>query len=208
MLIISKLNLRYYSLPNSINNTPQIIACHYNTPYRDCILYEVRPILATTVTPANLRTAQNYQLLPRYHPKQPKPYTLLHLLAMPPVYSVSTIVLLPDLCNNYKLKQCCSRNNRKIIDSHSTRAMDQGSPNASTTNTSTAASAQQTSSSAAYIALETVAITPPATPCKDRDQHHPEQQNLSTVDDVEIEPKPISRSRGRGSYKKRRKRKK
>lgn len=39
------------------------------------------------------------------------------------LYSDSTIVLLPDLCNNHKLKQCCSRNNRKIIDSHSTPAV-------------------------------------------------------------------------------------
>lgn len=42
------------------------------------------------------------------------------------LYSDSTIVLLPDLCNNHKLKQCCSRNNRKIIDSHSTSAVDGG----------------------------------------------------------------------------------
>lgn len=123
-----------------------------------------------------------------------------------PVYSVSTIVLLPDLCNNYKLKQCCSRNNRKIIDSHSTtRRADQGST--PTTNASTTAAT--TNTTAACIALESVALTPPGTPCTDK--HHPEQRNLPSpprVEHAELETKPISRSRGRGSYKKRRKRKK
>lgn len=145
---------------------------------------------------------------------------------MPPFYSDSTIVLLPDLCNNYKLKQCCSRNNRKIIDSHSNWASapsDQGSlshtsnlQSCTATPNATRKSKPLSASPPACDALERQSapigsgeITPPATPCKD-----PEQENRPKMGDLEQEVKIetklglISRSRGKGSYKKRRKRKK
>ncbi|EDS28084.1 myotonin-protein kinase [Culex quinquefasciatus] len=93
------------------------------------------------------------------------------------------------LCNNYKLKQCCSRNNRKIIDSHSTRAAppaDQESitgnsqtctaatPNATTSKSKFRPASKPSSSSACvHDALEDQLrgcgeITPPATPRPER----------------------------------------
>lgn len=88
------------------------------------------------------------------------------------LYSDSTIVLLPDLCNNHKLKQCCSRNNRKIIDSHSTPAvpqMDEASKGLSSDSSSSSTlppstSAAITESTRGVTAMTNTAATMPPQP--------------------------------------------